>query len=38
MTKEINGKNLTVDFLVSVSRNNCKIKLSKDSVEKIKLP
>ena len=36
MTKEINGKNLTVDFLVSVSRNNCKIKLSKDSVEKIK--
>ena len=36
MTKEINGKNLTVDFLVSVSRYNCKIKLSKDSVEKIK--
>ncbi|MAN35644.1 MAG: phenylalanine ammonia-lyase [Candidatus Marinimicrobia bacterium] len=36
MTKEINGKNLTVDFLVSVIRNNCKIKLSKDSVEKIK--
>ena len=36
MTQEINGKNLTVDFLVSVSRNNCKIKLSKDSVEKIK--
>ena len=35
MTKEINGKNLTIDLLVSVSRNNTKIKLSKESVLKI---
>ena len=35
MTKEINGKNLTIDLLVSVSRNNSKIKLSKDSISKI---
>ena len=35
MTKEINGKNLTIDLLVSVSRNNTKIKLSEDSVSKI---
>ena len=35
MTKEINGKNLTIDLLVSVSRNNTQIKLSKDSISKI---
>ena len=35
MTKEINGENLTIDLLVSVSRNNTKIKLSKESVLKI---
>lgn len=35
MIKEINGKNLSIDFLVSVSRDNCKIKLSDDSIEKI---
>ena len=35
MTKEINGKNLTIDLLVSVSRNNTKIKLSEDSISKI---
>ena len=35
MTKEINGKNLTIDLLVSVSRNNTKIKLSKESILKI---
>tara|TARA_B100001113_G_scaffold344376_1_gene332759 strand:- start:386 stop:1912 length:1527 start_codon:yes stop_codon:yes gene_type:complete len=36
MTKEINGKNLTIDFLVSVSRNYTKIKLSEESISKIK--
>jgi len=36
MIKEINGKNLTIDLLVSVSRNNSKIELSKDSISKIK--
>tara|TARA_B110001454_G_C12721536_1_gene434911 strand:+ start:538 stop:2064 length:1527 start_codon:yes stop_codon:yes gene_type:complete len=36
MTKEINGKNLTIDLLVSVSRNNSKIKLSKECISKIK--
>lgn len=35
MTKEINGENLTINLLVSVSRNNTKIKLSKESVLKI---
>tara|TARA_B110000263_G_C15311828_1_gene513923 strand:+ start:4092 stop:5618 length:1527 start_codon:yes stop_codon:yes gene_type:complete len=35
MTKEINGKNLTIDLLVSVSRNNSKIKLSKECISKI---
>ena len=35
MFKELNGKNLTIDFLVSVSRKKSKVKLSKDSVEKI---
>ena len=35
MTKEINGKNLTIDLLDSESRNNTKIKLSKESVLKI---
>ena len=35
MFKELNGKNLTIDFLVSVSRKKSKVKLSRDSVEKI---
>ena len=35
MTIEISGKNLSIDLLVDVSRNNKKICLSKDSEDKI---
>ena len=33
---ELNGKNLTVESLVNVARNNTKLKISDDSLSKIK--
>lgn len=33
----LNGKNLTIDSIVDIARNNAKVEIAKDSIDKIKI-